>query len=191
MRLGSGCKAAFDLLLFPRVPLRYALPWAVAGLLHWLILKRSSTTRPAAAAYPLRVKERKVNATTTPTTSAPSATGQQLQKPQKRIACRSASPNRSRHRYAGSNRAKGHRTGTRPSGLFFWTVHGPFSFQPRRKGAPAAPRAVGKGSAPKPTEWARKCPWGAGERAQFSHRDPRHACVVGRAGAAKGASSGQ
>ena len=87
VRLGSGCKAAFDLLLFPRVPLRYALPWAVAGLLRWPMMKRSSITRPAAAAYPLRVKEKKVNATTTPTTSAPSATGRQSQKPQKRIAC--------------------------------------------------------------------------------------------------------
>ena len=26
-------------------------------------------------------------------------------------------------------RAEGHCTGARPSGLFFWTVHGPFSFQ--------------------------------------------------------------
>ena len=35
-------------------------------------------------------------------------------------------------------------------------------------GAPAAPRAVGRGGAPKPTKWARKCPWGAREQAQFS-----------------------
>ena len=27
VRLRSGCKDAFDQLLFPRVPLRYALPW--------------------------------------------------------------------------------------------------------------------------------------------------------------------
>src|SRR5699024_1239956 len=60
-----------------------------------------------------------------------------------------------------------------------------FSFGKTQYGAPAAPRAVGRGGAPKPTEWARKCPWGARERAQVSHWGPRHACVVGRAGAAK------
>ena len=27
VHLGSGCKDAFDSFLFPRVPLRYALPW--------------------------------------------------------------------------------------------------------------------------------------------------------------------
>ena len=30
-------------------------------------------------------------------------------------------------------RAEGHCTGARPSGLFFWTVHGPFSFRARPK----------------------------------------------------------
>ena len=30
-------------------------------------------------------------------------------------------------------RAEGHCTGARPSGLFFWTVHGPFSFRQDRK----------------------------------------------------------
>ena len=42
----------------------------------------------------------------TPTPSAPSATGQQLQESQKRIACRSASPNRSRHRSADPRTAR-------------------------------------------------------------------------------------
>ena len=36
----------------------------------------------------------------TPTPSAPSATGRQLQKSQKSLACPKARPNRSRHRYA-------------------------------------------------------------------------------------------
>ena len=92
---------------------------------------------------------------------------------QKTQACPKASPNRSRHRSADPRRAEGHCTGARLSGLFFWTVqlrsrwrlcrlrmrhtpcgYGPFSFRPRPKGAPAAPRAVGRG--------------GARERAQFS-----------------------
>ena len=47
----------------------------------------------------------------------------------------------------------------------------PHFFSARPKGPPAAPRAVGRG--------------GVRERAQFSHWGPRHACVVGRAGAAK------
>ena len=47
---------------------------------------------------------------------------------QKRIACPKARPNRRLHRYADPRRAEGHCTGARPSGLFFWTVHGPFSF---------------------------------------------------------------
>ena len=69
----------------------------------------------------------------TPTQDAPSATGQQLQESQKIIACPKASPNRSRHLYADPRRAEGHCTGARLSGLFFWTVHGPFSFRPRPK----------------------------------------------------------
>ena len=34
MPMTSGCKDAFDLLLFPRVPLRYALPGRSRGLCH-------------------------------------------------------------------------------------------------------------------------------------------------------------
>ena len=45
-------------------------------------------------------KEKQLNAMTTPTISAPSATGRQLQKSQKSIACPKARPNRSRHRFA-------------------------------------------------------------------------------------------
>ena len=64
----------------------------------------------------------------TPTNLAPSATGRQSQESQKRIACPKTRPNRSRHRYADPRRAEGNCTGARPSRLFFWTVHGPFSF---------------------------------------------------------------
>ena len=34
VRRASGCKDAFDQLLFPRVPLRYALPWRLWGHLY-------------------------------------------------------------------------------------------------------------------------------------------------------------
>ena len=66
----------------------------------------AATAQPLAAlpltdaAYPLRVKEKQLDATTTPTRSAPSATGRQLQKPQKAQACPKVKQNRSRHRYA-------------------------------------------------------------------------------------------
>ena len=52
------------------------------------------------------------------------------------------------------SRAEGHCTGARPSDFFSSTGRGAFSFWARPKGAPAAPRAVGRG--------------GARERAQFS-----------------------
>ena len=45
-------------------------------------------------------KRSRGNALTTPTSSAPSATGRQFQKPQKAQACPTVSPNRSRHRSA-------------------------------------------------------------------------------------------
>ena len=40
----SGCKNAFDQLLFPRVPLRYALPWRSWKLQLGPMLKLSLTT---------------------------------------------------------------------------------------------------------------------------------------------------
>ena len=74
VRLRSGCKNAFDQLLFPRVPLRYALPWRSWGsvpaggcghpplrqdygfprsrrgrCLHRPVAEAPSTTKPAAA----------------------------------------------------------------------------------------------------------------------------------------------
>ena len=49
-----------------------------------------------------------VNTTTSQTTSAPSATGQQLEEPQKSIACPKTSLNRRLHRYAGPRTATLH-----------------------------------------------------------------------------------
>ena len=50
---------------------------------------------------------------TTPTPSALSATGQQLQESQKTQACPKAKPNRRLHRSADPRRAEGHCTGAR------------------------------------------------------------------------------
>ena len=58
--------------------------------------------------------------------------------------------------------AEARRCRSAPSAFFSSTGRGAFSFWARLKGAPAAPRAVGRGGAPKPTKWARKRPWGAG-----------------------------
>ena len=73
-------------------------------------------------------KRSRDNAITTPTTSAPSATGRQSQKSQKMIACPKAGQNRRLHRSADPRRAEARTRRSAPSGLFFWTVHGPFSF---------------------------------------------------------------
>ena len=99
-------------------------------------------------------KEKLVNAMTTPTRSAPSATGRQY-RPGRR-------PRRARRPGkigAGTDTptpvARGgplHRSAL--SAFFSSTGRGAFSFWARPKGAPAAPRAVGRG--------------GARERAQFS-----------------------
>ena len=51
-------------------------------------------------------KEKQFNAMTTPTRSAPSATGRQLQKSQKAIACPKVRQNRRLHRYADPRRAR-------------------------------------------------------------------------------------
>ena len=92
-----------------------------------------SASLPAAAHAPVKNsqrqrKEKQLDATTTPTRSAPSATGRQYL-PRRRVK-------RARRRAqigAGTDtptpvRTEGRCTGVRPSGLFFWTVHGPFSF---------------------------------------------------------------
>ena len=66
-----------------------------------------SASLPAAAHAPTKSsqrqrKEKQLDATTTPTRPAPSATGRKFQKTQKAQACPKAGPNRSRHRYADS-----------------------------------------------------------------------------------------
>ena len=47
---------------------------------------------------------------------------------QKMIACPKAGQNRRLHRSADPRRAEARTRRSAPSGLFFWTVHGPFSF---------------------------------------------------------------
>ena len=75
---------------------------------------------------------------------------------QKTQACPKARQNRSRHRSADPRRAEGHCTEARLSGLFFWTVHGPFSFRPRpQKTRHRRIRSNSSGTAPPPrAEWA-------------------------------------
>ena len=99
-------------------------------------------------------KEKQFNAMTTPTRSAPSATGRQLQKSQKAIACPKVRQNRRLHRYADPRRARRATAPERAQAAFsFGPCTARFLFR-KTEGAPAAPRAVGRG--------------GARERAQFS-----------------------
>ena len=74
----SGCKDAFDLLLFPRVPLRYALLRRAQELLRWFFAEASSTTRPAAA------KREAAQCVNHPDAGAPSAMGRQY-RPRRRV----------------------------------------------------------------------------------------------------------
>ena len=73
-------------------------------------------------------KRSRDNAITTPTTSAPSATGRQLQ------TCRREKRARRQAKIGACTdpptpvARRRERAGARLSGLFFWTVHGPFSF---------------------------------------------------------------
>ncbi len=90
------------------------------------LLKPSSTTGQR------QRKEKQLNATTTPTPSAPSATGQQLEKSQKSIACPKASPNRRLHRSADPRRAEGRCTGARQA-LFSLDRARPVSLLARQK----------------------------------------------------------
>ena len=48
-----------------------------------------------------------------------------------------------------------------------WSDLGLRSQSPFRWGPRKIEDFVGKGGAPKPTEWARKCPWGARERPEL------------------------
>ena len=89
-----------------------------------------------------------------PATSAPSATGRQSRELQKGLACPKARPNRSRHRFAAPPSARRATAPERIQAPFSLDRARPVSLLARPKGAPAAPRAVGRG--------------GARERAQFS-----------------------
>ena len=112
----TGCKNAFDQLLFPRVPLRYALPGRSWRLVPHRAESLSPSRRgrcphrpvvPAPARDSQRQrKEKQLNAMTTPTSSTPSATGRQSQESQKGLACPKARRNRRRHRYAAPRRAR-------------------------------------------------------------------------------------
>ena len=116
VRKSTGCKNAFDQLLFPRVPLRYALPGRSWRLVPHRAESLSPSRRgrcphrpvvPAPARDSQRQrKEKKLNAMTTPTSSTPSATGRQSQESQKGLACPKARRNRRRHRYAAPRRAR-------------------------------------------------------------------------------------
>ena len=109
-----------------------------------------------------------------PATSAPSAAGRQSGELQKGLACPKARPNRSRHRFAAPPSARRATAPERIQAPFSLDRARPVSLLARPIRGPAAPRTVGRGGAPKPTEWVRKCPWGARERAQFSpHTETR------------------
>ena len=89
-----------------------------------------------------------------PDEGAPSATGRQSQKSQKMIACPKAGQNRRLHRSADPRRAEARTRRSASKRSFLLDRARPVSLLARPKGAPAAPRAVGRG--------------GARERAQFS-----------------------
>ena len=78
-------------------------------------------------------KEKQFNATTTPIRSAPSATGRQLQKSQKTLACPTARQNRRLHRYADPRTRGGPLHRSAPSAFFSSTGRGAFSFWARPK----------------------------------------------------------
>ena len=94
-------------------------------------------------------KRSRDNAITTPTTSAPSATGRQSQKSQKMIACPKAGQNRRLHRSADPRRAEGHCTGARQA-LFSLGRARPVFFSTRGKRKwgvhPAGPAPCGSRS---------------------------------------------
>ena len=67
-------------------------------------------------------KRSRGNTTTTPTTSAPSATGRQSQESQKRIACPKARQNRRLHRSVDSRQRGGTKVPERAKRFSLWTV---------------------------------------------------------------------
>ena len=97
-----------------------------------------SASLPAAAHAPVKNsqrqrKEKQLDATTTPTRPAPSATGRQLQKPQKAQACPKVRQNRSRHRYAAPRAHGGPLHRSAPKRPFLLDRARPVFFSARRK----------------------------------------------------------
>ena len=88
----------------------------------------------------------------TPTTSAPSATGRQSQKSQKMIACPKAGQNRRLPRSADPRRAEARTRRSASKRSFLLDRARPVSLLARPIRGPAAPRTVGRGGSPKPTE---------------------------------------
>mgnify|MGYP005804141603 CR=1 FL=1 len=99
----------------------------------WANTTTSTTARAARSEAERAEREAGQMRSCTPTPSALSATGRQLQT--RRRPKRARRPGKIG---AGTTtptpvRTEGHCTGVRPSALFFWTVHGPFSFRARPK----------------------------------------------------------
>ena len=112
----------------------------------------STTARAARSEAERAEREAGQMRSCTPTTSAPSATGRQSGKSQKSIACPKARPNRSRHRFAAPPSARRATAPERIQAPFSLDRARPVSLLARPIRGPAAPRTVGRGGSPKPTE---------------------------------------
>ena len=112
---------------------------------------RCTNTR---AGQPAAAKRGAAQCADHPDEGAPSATGRQSQKSQKMIARPKAGQNRRLHRSADPRRAEARTRRSASKRSFLLDRARPVSLLARPKGAPAAPRAVGRG--------------GAREQAQFS-----------------------
>ena len=125
----SGCKE--DTLCFS-----FRCRWPVVDeSLRSGPMRASASTNARAARSEAERAEREAGQmrSCTPTTSAPSATGRQLQ------TCRREKRARRQAKIGACTdpptpvARRRERAGARLSGLFFWTVHGPFSFRARPK----------------------------------------------------------
>ena len=121
----SGCKDAFDQLLFPRVPLRYALPGALVGAdaligpLHQL----PSTAKPAAA------KREAIQCDDHPDALRTIRHGTAVTKIAEEHSVPEGRPKSALAPICRPPlRAEGHCTGARPSDFFSSTGRGAFSF---------------------------------------------------------------
>ena len=107
----SGCKDVFDLLLFPRVPLRYALPGYSQELLPCPMLQLSSTTGQRQRKSAQRVSQ------TSPGQRSPQGPGVSVSDFYKEVP---TFPRRRQEVCAGADRPAEH--------FFFSTGRGAFSF---------------------------------------------------------------